>query len=229
MRIRNALAIISALAVSGLASAQGSLTIGDKAPALPVDGFVKGDKIDHLEKGKTYVVEFWATWCGPCIASLPHLSEMAEKFKGDVSFVSVNTWDYTKDASKVAESKEVHVTRVNEWVTKNTDKMRYNIVLDDDKDTISTTWMRAAGRNGIPCAFIVNDQGVITWIGHPMQMERVLDSVKAKTWDMAAFKTKFDADAAGARAVADAQKNPVIKMQLMHSLLLERARKRMRS
>ena len=206
MRIRTAFAIISALAVSGLASAQSNLTIGDKAPALPIAGYVKGEKIDHLEKGKTYVVEFWATWCGPCIQSMPHLSDMADQFKGDVTFISVNTWDYTKDADKKSESDDTHSKRVADWVAKNTDKMRYNIVLDDAKDTISTTWMRAAGRNGIPCAFIVNDEGNITWIGHPMEMKEVLDQVKAKTWDQAKFKVTFDAQAAKARVAAEEQK-----------------------
>ena len=197
MRLRSAFAIISALAVSALASAQGSITIGDKAPLLPVAGFVKGEKIDHLEKGKTYVIEFWATWCGPCIASMPHLSEMADKYKGDVSFVSVNTWDYRTNDPKVKEELGAHATRVSDWVAKNTDKMRYNIVLDDANDTIGKTWMTAAGRNGIPCAFIVNDEGNITWIGHPMEMEQVLAAVKAKTCDK---------EAADAKAAAEAQK-----------------------
>ena len=204
MRIRTAFAIISALAVSGLASAQ--LTIGDKAPAFPVAGFVKGDKISNLEKGKTYVIEFWATWCGPCIAAMPHLSDMADKFKGKVDFISVNTWDYAKDSEKKAESGDTHATRVNDWVSKNTDKMRYNIVLDDDKDTIATTWMRAAGRNGIPCAFIVNEEGNIAWIGHPMQMDKPLEQVSNKTWNLAAFKATFDKEAAAAKQAGEAQK-----------------------
>ena len=204
MRIRTAFAIISALAVSGLASAQ--LTIGDKAPAFPVAGHVKGDKITKLEKGKTYVIEFWATWCGPCIASMPHLSEMADKFKGKVDFVSVNTWDFRTSDPKVKEEVGAHATRVNEWVAKNTEKMRYHIVLDDEKDTIATTWMRAAGRNGIPCAFIVNEEGNIAWIGHPMQMDKPLEEVSNKTWDLAAFKVKFDKEASAAKEAAEAQK-----------------------
>ena len=211
MRIRTAFAIISALAVSGLASAQ--LTIGDKAPAFPVAGFVKGDKISNLEKGKTYVIEFWATWCGPCIASMPHLSDMADKYKGKVSFVSVNTWDFRTNDPKVKEEVGTHVTRVNEWVAKNTEKMRYNIVLDDDKDTIATTWMRAAGRNGIPCAFIVNEEGNIAWIGHPMEMEKPLEEVSNKTYDLAGFKAKFDKEAAAAKASAEAQKKLAVDLK----------------
>ncbi|MEI8283021.1 MAG: TlpA disulfide reductase family protein, partial [Armatimonadota bacterium] len=177
-----------------------------KAPAFPVAGFVKGDKIDHLELGKMYVIEFWATWCGPCIASMPHLSDMADKYQGKVNFVSVNTWDFRTNDPKVKEEADVHAKRVSDWVTKNNDKMRYNIVLDDAKDTIATTWMRAAGQNGIPCAMIVNEDGKIAWIGHPMSMEKPLEEVSNKTWDINAFKVKFDKQIADAKAAAEAQK-----------------------
>ncbi len=178
------------------------LTIGDPAPTFKVTGWVKGEPVKELKKGNIYVVEFWATWCGPCISSMPHLSEMAKKFEGRASLISINTWDFAKDENKVLETDEAHVARVANWVKENDAKMQYNVAYDDSKDFMSTTWMRAAGRNGIPCAFIVNADQQIAWIGHPMQMEEVLDQVVANTWDLKAFKTKFDEQAAKAREAA---------------------------
>jgi hypothetical protein len=136
---------------------------------------------------------------------MPHLSEMADKYQGKVTFVSVNTWDYNKDAKRVPETEETHVKRVADWVTKNTDKMRYNIVRDDVSDTISTNWMFAAGRYGIPCAFIVNGEGKIAWIGHPMQMEKVLEEVTTGTWDVNAFAEKFNPSIDTERAKREVQ------------------------
>jgi thiol-disulfide isomerase/thioredoxin len=175
------------------------LTIGDPAPAFKVDGHIKGEKIEKLEKGKAYIVEFWATWCGPCIAVFPHLSQLTEKYQGQITTVSVNTWDYPRGKD---ESKDDHTKRVSAFVEKQGEKMAYNIVLDDDKDTIATTWMRAAGQNGIPCAFIVNEEGIIAWIGHPATMDEPLEQIVAKTWDLQAFKTKFDEQAAKAKEAA---------------------------
>lgn len=213
MRLRNAIAIISAVLVGATALAEDAkpLTIGNKVPAFPVDGYVKGKSITNFEPGKVYVVEFWATWCGPCISSMPHLSDMADKYKGKADFISVNTWDYAKKGD-AKESNAEHKARVQDWVAKNDQKMRYNVAFDDEKDTISTTWMRAAGQNGIPCAFIVKD-GAVNWIGHPMSMDKPLEEIVNGTFDVEAFKVDFEKKAAAAKAAQEAQKKLMADMK----------------
>ena len=56
-----------------------SLIIGDPAPSLHVGKWIKGSPIQRFERGKIYVIEFWATWCRPCIAAMPRLSALAGK------------------------------------------------------------------------------------------------------------------------------------------------------
>jgi peroxiredoxin len=68
-----------AAAVCSVANAQ-QLKIGDPAPALATGEFVQGEPIKELEKGKAYLIEFWATWCGPCVKAIPHVNELHVKY-----------------------------------------------------------------------------------------------------------------------------------------------------
>lgn len=149
------------------------LKLGDPAPKLDVGEWVKGEPVTELQAGTIYVVEFWATWCIPCVKAIPHLTEL-QKANPDVVFLGVNIWE--DDESKV-----------KPFVEKMGEKMGYRVVMDnkktDEEGAMATTWMRAAGRNGIPSSFIIDKAGKIAWIGHPMQLDDVLAKVKAGTYD----------------------------------------------
>src|SRR5436309_2703130 len=54
---------------------------GKPAPALVLKGWINSKPLTAADlKGKIVVLDFWATWCGPCIASIPHNNELAKKF-----------------------------------------------------------------------------------------------------------------------------------------------------
>lgn len=155
-----------------------TLKVGDPAPPLVVDKWVKGEPVKELETGKVYVLEFWATWCGPCIQAIPHVTELQKKYedKGLV-VVGMNIW-------------ENDVAAVEPFVKKMGDKMGYRVATDQVEEgqrsgKMAETWMAAAGRNGIPSSFIVDREGKIAWIGHPMQMDGPLAKVIEGKFDAA--------------------------------------------
>lgn len=168
------------------------LGVGDPAPALQYDAWVKGDKIDGITKGKVHVIEFWATWCGPCIAVMPHLSELQKKHP-EVIVVSVAASERGKDETAKLE-------KVKEFVAGKGDTMSYRIVYAGDREKMSKPWMQAAGQNGIPCAFIVDKDSNVAWIGHPASMDKPLEQIIAGTFDAAAAKKLFEEERAAEEA-----------------------------
>src|SRR3954465_3678232 len=71
-----------------------TLKPGDTAPPLAVSKWVKGEPVKKMEKGKVYVLECWATWCGPCVAAIPHVTELQKKFKDkDLIVIGMNVWE----------------------------------------------------------------------------------------------------------------------------------------
>ena len=149
-----------------------TLKVGDPAPPLAVGKWVKGEPVKELKKGTPYVIEFWATWCGPCKVAMPHVTKLQKQYadKGLV-VIGVNVWE--RDESKV----EPFVKEMGDA------KMGYAVAFDSGVEaagqgmpsgTMAKTWLKAAGRNGIPCSMVVDRDGKIVWIGHPMMMDKAV-------------------------------------------------------
>lgn len=159
MRMRHVLTAVLGLAmVASVATAQRGqykLAVGDQAPGLDIEKWVKGDETS-LETGQVYVVEFWATWCVPCRKSIPHLTKLQKELGPDgLTIIGVST-------------EEADV--VSKFVKKQGPAMDYTVVVDRRKTT-HRAWMTAAGQNGIPAAFIVDREGKVAYIGHPLAEE----------------------------------------------------------
>jgi len=168
-------ALVLALVFSGCVGAQqrsGLLSVGDPAPALTIGEWVKGEPVTAFEPGQAYVIEFWATWCGPCLESMPHLSEIQRELgEQGVTVIGVTS----PDPGNTLEA-------VRAMVEEKGDGMGYTVAWDVDRTT-STDWMQAAGQNGIPTSFLVDGEGRIAWIGHPMWLDMPLHAVLEGTWD----------------------------------------------
>jgi thiol-disulfide isomerase/thioredoxin len=165
------------LATAARAGEAPTLKVGDPAPRLFVSKWIKGEPVPALAKGTVYVIECWATWCGPCRASIPHVSGLQAKYKEKgVVVIGLNVWE--KDTAGV-----------EPFVKKMGDTMAYRVALDEvekpgEAGKSARAWLVAAGQEGIPCAFVVDKETKIAWIGHPMDgLDEVLEGVVAGTFD----------------------------------------------
>ncbi len=167
------------------------LTIGSKAPSIKIkhwlsmpNGF---EQVQRFQKGKIYVVEFWATWCGPCRRIIPHMSKLADQYAEDrVQFIGVSDEDLSKVESFLSKKASKDGDETFEDYTS-----KYCLTCDPD-GSVKKDIFRAAGRSGIPCAFIVGKQGLIEWIGHPSRIDKPLKQIVEGTWDRQSHKESFE-------------------------------------
>ena len=97
-------------------------------------------------KGKTVILDFWATWCGPCKKSFPAMKMAVEKFKDNpnVIFLFVNTWERVNDKKKNAA----------DFVEKN--NYPFEVLLDKENKVVANYNV-----TGIPTKFIIDKNGNI--------------------------------------------------------------------
>ncbi len=153
--------------------------LGEPAPPLQGLLWIKGTPVDlAANRGTTVtVVEFWATWCGPCVESIPHLTELQKRF-GPRGLAIVGISDEGPST-------------VREFVEKMGQKMDYSVAVDPTGDTRSA-YMDTYGQSGIPRAFIVDRHGRIVWIGHPQsELEKTLEEILSGSYDLAAANEQY--------------------------------------
>jgi thiol-disulfide isomerase/thioredoxin len=170
-----ALALLAVLVqfTATFAAEDGPLQPGTAAPDF-VSKDVTGKEIRvSTIKDKIIVLDFWATWCGPCMQSMPHAQEVAKKFKDqDVVVLAVCTSDTRAAFSQWVRSKQSTYPNIS-------------FTCDPHERGSATYDERASqklyGVKGIPTQFVIGKDGKIaaTFVGYQKGDDR-LDKALAK-------------------------------------------------
>ena len=125
---------------------------GEEAPEFSVAQWVS--KRPDM-KNKTVVIDFWATWCGPCRAAIPHMNELQQTFSEDLVCVGVS--NESADAFKQGMSSR-QLNKPNTFA--------YSLALDP-----SARMQRHFGVRGIPHCVVISPDGKVRWQGHPSGLD----------------------------------------------------------
>jgi len=135
---------------------------GKPMPALSVTGWMNGKVEPAAMKGKVVIVDFYATWCGPCMAAIPHNNEMLEKYK-DKGLVIVGVCTSSKGQENMAD-------------TVKTKGIKYPTALDP-KLASEKAW----AVHYYPTYAVVDRKGVVRAIGlQPQHVEAVVQKLLAE-------------------------------------------------
>lgn len=161
------------------AVAEDRLAVGSMAPPIDIEHWFNGkEPIGSLEPDQAYVIEFWATWCGPCVASMPHLRDLQQRHRDDIRVISVSD----EDPATI----ERFLERERDGDSFREITSGYWLASDPD-GSMKRDYMKAAEQRGIPTAFLIGKTGLIEWIGHPGLIDGPVAQVLAGTWDREAF------------------------------------------
>jgi thiol-disulfide isomerase/thioredoxin len=174
------LLVVPAASAASAHLAADTLGAGDVAPRLSAVEWIKGAPVSEWKPGQVYVIDFWATWCGPCKASIPHVNELAKHYRDSgVTFIGAAIWP------------RKGMVPTDEFVADKGDDMDYRIAADIDGAT-AETFMRAAGQKGIPTAMLIDKQGKLAWIGHPLfGLDEALAAVVEDRFDPVALEKEL--------------------------------------
>lgn len=141
----------------GVFEAQKSL-IGTVTEDIAVTHYLQNQPIDTAIQSKFKVIEFWATWCAPCIKAVPHLNKLQEKFRDEnIVFLSVT---YESPGKTEATLKKV--------------KFETIVATDTTSRLHSQLKIRDKGTMVVPRTVLVDNQNRIVWYGYPSDLTESL-------------------------------------------------------
>jgi len=147
---------ILTLPASHAAAAPATLTAGVLAPDFTMKNLAGSDVRLADYQGKVIILDFWATWCGPCIASFPHTQALAAKYKDQGVVV-------------IASGTSDTVAKFKEWIPANQPKYPDLVFAWDPNERDSASFAERAaskwyGVTGIPTQFVIGRDGKIVGV-----------------------------------------------------------------
>jgi thiol-disulfide isomerase/thioredoxin len=133
---------------------QSNIKVGQESPPIHISTWIKNEPQDKNLTNKFIVLEFWATWCGPCLAAVPHMNSIQARFRqNDLYYISIT---------------DESVDKVNRTLK----RIDFHSIVATDL-TRETFIQYGNGKDGLdtyPLTVLIDNKGLIQWIGEPLKL-----------------------------------------------------------
>lgn len=144
----------------GQTYAQSNINVNEKAPQVNITHWIENAPVDKDLSNKFIVLEFWATWCGPCIAAVPHMNEIQVEFnQEDLYYISIT--------DESVEKVERTLERID---------FKSMVVTDLTNKTHINYGDGVKGLDTYPLTVLIDKTGMIKWIGEPKNLDAAIMS-----------------------------------------------------
>ena len=171
------------------AAAEATLGIGDLAPPIDVGDWIHPGShrpvkpFTAFQPGTIYVLEFWATWCEYSREAIPVLAALQKAHDRAVVVLAIGV-DAPQSIRAFLADADPDVRELA------AEAGTYCLAADPD-GSVHDDYMGAIRENGLPTAFVIGRQGLVEWIGHPLDAAEPLGRIVDGSWDRGAFAGKW--------------------------------------
>lgn len=191
-----------------------TLEVGDAAPSLVISEWIGPRSLDGIslaptllgspgrmlvpfEPGVVTMIDFWASWCGPCLASMPHAAALQERHGAVLRVIALTSLDG-------ANTRDAVIRAVDR-----TESMRRLLVAIDAGEFSKSAYRAASGERALPCSFIVDRTGRLAWIGRPTDADAVIEAILTGAWEIGRERERR-------RELAEARRRAQAAIEALH-------------
>ncbi|MFD2556642.1 redoxin family protein [Sphingobacterium tabacisoli] len=156
--------------------------IGSEVDRYPEVTWLQGTPVTSFDKDKTYIIECWATWCGPCIAAIPHMNELHKEYGDKVVIVGQSAM-------------ENDLRKVETFLKSKGDGMSYRVAYaGGSSGAFSKEWLIPGQIRALPHTIVIQENKVI-WMPHPNELTKeVVESLINRSFNPAQMGASLHGD-----------------------------------